>query len=81
MPEEVEKKLRREARKRKIKDKEAYIYGTLRKLGWKPKKKNKKGKKRKRRQVTHLYQNSKNNNEALVLRYHPLVCLLNRESS
>ena len=55
MPEEVEKKLRREARKRKIKDKEAYVYGTLRKLGWKPKKKNKKGKKRKRREVTHLY--------------------------
>ena len=49
MPEEVEKKLRREARKRNIKDKDAYVYGTLRKLGWKPKKKNKNGKKRKRR--------------------------------
>ena len=49
MPEELEKKLRREARKRKIKDKDAYVYGTMRNLGWKPKKKNKKGKKRKRK--------------------------------
>ena len=37
MPEEVEKKLRREARKRKVRDKDAYVYGTLHNLGWKPK--------------------------------------------
>jgi len=43
MPEELEKTLRREARKRKIKDKDAYVYGTMRNLGWKTKKKNKKG--------------------------------------
>ena len=49
MPDELEKKLRRAARKRKIKDKDAYVYGTLHNLGWKPKKNNKKGKKSNRK--------------------------------
>jgi len=44
MPKELEKKLLKEAKKRFPKDKEkqnAYVYGTLRKLGWSPSKKKK----------------------------------------
>lgn len=39
MPKELEEKLKREARKKFPGDKErqdAYVYGTLRKTGWKP---------------------------------------------
>lgn len=37
MPIELENKLKAEANKRGVKDKGAYVYGTLRALGWKPK--------------------------------------------
>jgi hypothetical protein len=45
MPKELEKELKKEAKKKGIKgDKaDAYVYGTLRKTGWTPKKE-KKGK-------------------------------------
>lgn len=36
MPTELEHKLQSEAKKKKIKNKGAYVYGTMRKLGWKP---------------------------------------------
>ena len=37
MPKELETKLKREAAANpKIKDKDAYVYGTMRKTGWKP---------------------------------------------
>lgn len=36
MPVALERKLKREADKKGIKDKDAYVYGTLRKTGWKP---------------------------------------------
>jgi len=42
MPKKMEKELKAEARKKFPKDKERqdkYVYGTLRKTGWKPKKK------------------------------------------
>ncbi len=42
MPKAMEKKLKAEARKKFPKDKkrqDAYVYGTMRKTGWKPKKK------------------------------------------
>jgi len=41
MPKKMEKALRKEASKKGLKGKrkDAYIYGTLRKTGWKPKKK------------------------------------------
>jgi len=40
MPEKMEKELREEARKKGLKGKraDAYVYGTLRKAGWKPEK-------------------------------------------
>lgn len=40
MPKEMERKLRAEARKKGLKGERAdrYVYGTLRKTGWKPKK-------------------------------------------
>lgn len=43
MPKKVEKALKKSAKKAGLKGKEAdaYIYGTLRKTGWKPKKKKK----------------------------------------
>jgi len=46
MPKRAERKLKKVARKRGYGKKRAgrYIYGTLRKLGWKPKKKRKKKK-------------------------------------
>ena len=37
MPKALERKLKKEANKKGIKNKGAYIYGTLRKTGWKPK--------------------------------------------
>lgn len=39
MPKELEKKLRQEALKRGLKNerKDAYVYGTMRKSGWVPK--------------------------------------------
>ena len=40
MPKELERKLRAQAKKKWPKDKErqdAYVYGTLRKIGWEPK--------------------------------------------
>lgn len=53
MPEEMERKLRAEARKKFPGDKErqdAYVYGTMRKRGWKPEREKKgKGKKRTKR--------------------------------
>ena len=41
MPKALEKKLKAQARKKGLKGKRvgAYVYGTLRKTGWKPKKK------------------------------------------
>lgn len=41
MPKKLEKALRREAKKKGLKNEraDAYVYGTLRKTGWKPKKK------------------------------------------
>ena len=38
MPKELEKKLRKEAREKGLRGEEvdAYVYGTLRKTGWKP---------------------------------------------
>lgn len=46
MPKALERKLKAEARKKGFKGKRAnaYVYGTLRKTGWKPKKKVKKHK-------------------------------------
>jgi hypothetical protein len=40
MPKKLERKLKKEAKKKKLtgKRKNAYVYGTLRKTGWKPKK-------------------------------------------
>ena len=40
MPKEMEKKLKSEAKKKGLKGEraDAYIYGTMRKTGWKPKK-------------------------------------------
>jgi hypothetical protein len=45
MPEELEKKLEKEADKKGLtgKRKGAYVWGTMRKLGWKPKKQQKNG--------------------------------------
>lgn len=42
MPKKIEKELLKEAHKKHLKGKakDAYVYGTMRKLGWKPKKKN-----------------------------------------
>jgi len=39
MPKAIEKRLRKKAKKKGIKDIDAYVYGTLKKLGWKSKKK------------------------------------------
>jgi len=43
MPKKLEKKLEKQARKKGLKGKRknAYIYGTMRKKGWKPKKRKK----------------------------------------
>lgn len=43
MPEELHKSLEKSARKKgyKGKRKDAYVYGTMRKLGWKPKRERK----------------------------------------
>jgi len=50
MPKTEEKKLKAQAKKKGLKGKraDAYVYGTLRKMGWKPstQKKTKKGKKK-----------------------------------
>ena len=40
MPKELENKLKAEVAKKGIKDKNAYVYGTLRKTGWTPAKHN-----------------------------------------
>jgi len=39
MPKKMEKKLKRQAKKKGLKGKKAkaYVYGTMRKTGWKPK--------------------------------------------
>ena len=46
MPKAMERKLRQQARKKGLKGKQAdaYVYGTMRKAGWKPKKRSKKKK-------------------------------------
>jgi len=46
MPKELENALKREAGKRGYGDKrsDAYVYGTMRKAGWKPSREKKKGK-------------------------------------
>ena len=36
MPKALERRLKAQARKKGIKDKGAYVYGTMRKTGWKP---------------------------------------------
>ena len=45
MPKAMEKKLKKEAKKKGLTGKRAnaYVYGTMRKTGWKPQKKSKKG--------------------------------------
>lgn len=42
MPKKMEQGLKRQAKKKGLtgKRKDAYVYGTMRKAGWKPKKKN-----------------------------------------
>ena len=47
MPEELERELRRQARKKGLKGEraDAYVYGTMRKTGWTPSKR-KRGKKK-----------------------------------
>ena len=49
MPEVLERQLKAKAKKKDLGKKrtEAYVYGTLRKTGWKPSKKKKRTKKRK----------------------------------
>ena len=44
MPKKLERKLKRKARKMDLRKKsaDAYVYGALRKTGWKPKARNKK---------------------------------------
>lgn len=44
MPKKLEKELKKSARKKGLKGEkaDAYIYGTMRKTGWKPKKRKKK---------------------------------------
>jgi len=46
MPIKIERKLKKEAKKKGLSKERtgAYVYGTMRKLGWKPKQKNKKAK-------------------------------------
>ena len=46
MPRELEEKLKKQARKKKVKDEGAYVYGTMRKTGWKPKREQKAGTKK-----------------------------------
>ena len=41
MPKEMERKLKAQARKKRVKDEDAYVYGTMRKAGWKPKRERK----------------------------------------
>ena len=45
MPKKMEKDLKKKARKKKLKGKafNRYVYGTLRKTGWKPKREKHKG--------------------------------------
>ena len=47
MPKALEKKLKKQAKKKGLSKKKAgaYVYGTLRKTGWKPKKKSSRRKK------------------------------------
>lgn len=47
MPKELEEKLKKEAEAKGVKDKDAYVYGTLRKTGWKPQREKKASKKTK----------------------------------
>lgn len=42
MPKKLERKLKREAREKHIRNIGAYVYGTLRKIGWKPKRERRK---------------------------------------
>ena len=46
MPKKMEEKLKRQARKKGLKGEafDAYVYGTMRDTGWKPKKRKKKAK-------------------------------------
>ncbi|MEA1925861.1 MAG: hypothetical protein U9M90_01265 [Patescibacteria group bacterium] len=48
MPKKIERKLKRQAKKKRLSQKRsgAYIYGTMKKLGWKPKKKREKQQKK-----------------------------------
>ncbi|MCU0523006.1 MAG: hypothetical protein MUF84_20260 [Anaerolineae bacterium] len=36
MPKALERKLKRQAKRRQVEDEDAYVYGTMRKTGWKP---------------------------------------------
>lgn len=47
MPEAMERKLKKQAKRRNIKDKDAYVYGTMRKTGWKPEREKAPARKRK----------------------------------
>ena len=50
MPKALEKKLKRQARKKGLKGKRAraYVYGTIRKTGWKPSREKRRKRKKKR---------------------------------
>ena len=41
MPKELEARLRKAASKKGVRDPDAYVYGTLRETGWKPKRERK----------------------------------------
>jgi len=64
MPKKVERKLKREAKKRGFSKKRAgaYIYGTLRKLGWKPSREKKKSKKKRKSRGGRKSRNTKRRN-------------------
>lgn len=36
MPAEMERRLKKQAKKKGVRDEDAYVYGTIRKTGWKP---------------------------------------------
>jgi hypothetical protein len=43
MPKALERKLKRQAKRRQVADEDAYVYGTMRKTGWKPSREKSKG--------------------------------------
>ena len=47
MPKKLERQLRKQAKKKGVKDEDAYVYGTMRKTGWVPSTQKKKKKRKK----------------------------------